>query len=124
MVMEDAKVTRAALESDPTDEYWETRYTLRDETTIAKRERQRQLGLDLDAEIEDEEENPRGFLTGGAKIPSFLEPWKHKILLPASTSMSFASAVSRCPPIQMLHSLTRPAANSELAGRRGPSLWS
>ncbi|TKY86630.1 hypothetical protein EX895_004269 [Sporisorium graminicola] len=81
MVMEDAKVTRAALESDPTDEYWETRYTLRDETTIAKRERQRQLGLDLDAELEDEEENPRGILTGGAKIPSFLEPWKHKILL-------------------------------------------
>ena len=81
MVMEDAKVTRAALESDPTDEYWETRYTLRDETTIAKRERQRQLGLDLDAELEDEEGNPRGILTGGAKIPSFLEPWKHKILL-------------------------------------------
>lgn len=81
MVMEDAKVTRAALESDPTDEYWETRYTLRDETTIAKRERQRQLGLDLDAELEDEEDNPRGILTGGAKIPSFLEPWKHKILL-------------------------------------------
>lgn len=81
MVMEDAKVTRAALESDPTDEYWETRYTLRDETTLAKRERQRQLGLDLDAELEDEEENPRGILTGGAKIPSFLEPWKHKILL-------------------------------------------
>ncbi|SPO22963.1 related to gamma-tubulin complex component 2 [Ustilago trichophora] len=81
MVMEDAKVTRAALESDPTDEYWETRYTLRDETTIAKRERQRQLGLDLDAELEDGEDNPRGILTGGAKIPSFLEPWKHKILL-------------------------------------------
>ncbi|CDS01372.1 hypothetical protein [Sporisorium scitamineum] len=81
MVMEDAKVTRAALESDPTDEYWETRYTLRDETTIAKRERQRQLGLDLEAELEDEEDNPRGILTGGAKIPSFLEPWKHKILL-------------------------------------------
>ena len=81
MVMEDAKVTRAALESDPTDEYWETRYTLRDETTLANRERQRQLGLDLDAELEDEEDNPRGILTGGAKIPSFLEPWKHKILL-------------------------------------------
>ncbi len=81
MVVEDAKVTRAALESDPTDEYWETRYTLRDETTIAKRDRQRQLGLDIDAEIDDEEDNPRGILTGGAKIPSFLEPWKHKILL-------------------------------------------
>ena len=24
---------------------------------------------------------PRGFLTGGAKIPGFLEPWKQKILL-------------------------------------------
>ncbi|KAJ1027604.1 hypothetical protein NDA18_003604 [Ustilago nuda] len=81
MVMEDAKVTRAALESDPTDEYWETRYTLRDETTVAKRERQRQLGLDIDTELEDEEDNPRGILTGGSKIPSFLEPWKHKILL-------------------------------------------
>ncbi|PWZ00802.1 hypothetical protein BCV70DRAFT_237131 [Testicularia cyperi] len=81
MVMEDAKVTRSALEDDPTDEYWETRYTLRDETTIARKERQRQLGLDMDEMVEDEEDNPRGILTGGAKIPSFLEPWKHKILL-------------------------------------------
>ena len=87
MVMEDAKVTRASLESDPTDEYWETRYTLRDETMIARRERQRQLGLDLEEDLEEDEDGEaqdgtgRGFLTGGAKIPSFLEPWKHKILL-------------------------------------------
>ncbi|KAN0061541.1 gamma tubulin complex Spc97/GCP2 subunit Alp4 [Thecaphora frezii] len=83
MVMEDAKVTRASLESDPTDEYWETRYTLRDETMIARRERQKQLGLDMDEDLEEdgEEATTRGFLTGGAKIPTFLEPWKHKILL-------------------------------------------
>ncbi|PWN47840.1 hypothetical protein IE53DRAFT_348536 [Violaceomyces palustris] len=81
MIMEDAAVTRASLESDPTDEYWERRYTLRDETMLALRERQRQLGIDLDDIAEDENATTRGFLTGGAKIPSFLEPWKHKILL-------------------------------------------
>ncbi|GAK63302.1 spc97/Spc98 [Moesziomyces antarcticus] len=121
MVMEDAKVTRAALESDPTDEYWETRYTLRDETTIAKRERQRQLGLDLDAEIEDEEENPRGFLTGGAKIPSFLEPWKHKILLAGK----YLNVIRECGlevPSDPDVALTDAASSDQRVGRAARSV--
>lgn len=75
MVMEDPLVTRASLELVPTDDYWERRYTLRDETLIADRERA-QDGME-----ETPEESERGILTGGASIPTFLQPWKHKILL-------------------------------------------
>ena len=90
IVMEDTRVTRASLESDPTDEYWERRYTLRDETILAAREQLRQQGFSgfddegddgLDGENGEEAQNPRGVLTGGAKLPAFLEPWKEKILL-------------------------------------------
>lgn len=79
LIMENPKVTRASLESDPTDEYWERRYMLRDESVLAQREHERQQGLDLDSLVEDN--GSRGVLTGGAKIPSFLEPWKRKILM-------------------------------------------
>lgn len=79
MIMENPRVTRASLESDPTDEYWERRYTLRDETVLEQREQQLQQGLDIDALVDDN--GARGVLTGGAKIPAFLEPWKRKILL-------------------------------------------
>ncbi|KAE8225942.1 hypothetical protein CF319_g1378 [Tilletia indica] len=123
MVMEDARVTRASLESDPTDEYWERRYTLRDETVLANLERRKAYAaLEAQAQAAGEEEieaaaaveggwdedlglglGPgagalaaqqllqqqqggggavgRGIFTGGAKIPGFLQPWKHKILL-------------------------------------------
>ncbi|KDN39944.1 hypothetical protein K437DRAFT_250373 [Tilletiaria anomala UBC 951] len=108
IVMEDTRVTRASLEQDPTDEYWERRYTLRDETVLAAREQLRQQGLlafdDDDEENQEdqnaggdaepgggggvgrgrsgaEDESARGILTGGAKVPVFLEPWKQKILL-------------------------------------------
>ncbi|MCO5614103.1 hypothetical protein L7F22_068384 [Adiantum nelumboides] len=79
MIMENPRVTRASLESDPTDEYWERRYTLRDETMLAQREQQMQQGIDLDALVDDN--GTRGVLTGGAKVPAFLEPWKRKVLL-------------------------------------------
>ncbi|CAD6898560.1 unnamed protein product [Tilletia controversa] len=122
MVMEDARVTRASLESDPTDEYWERRYTLRDETVLANLERRKAYAaLEAQAQAAGEEEieaaaaveggwdedlglglgpgagalavqqllqqqqqggtGGRGIFTGGAKIPGFLQPWKHKILL-------------------------------------------
>lgn len=79
LVMENPRVSRASLESDPTDEYWERRYMLRDEAALAQKEHERQQGLDLDSIVE--ENGSRGILTGGAKIPAFLEPWKRKILL-------------------------------------------
>jgi gamma-tubulin complex component 2 len=79
LIMENPKVTRASLESDPTDEYWERRYMLRDESVLAQKEHERQQGLDLDLLVEDN--GSRGVLTGGAKIPYFLEPWKRKILM-------------------------------------------
>lgn len=79
LIMENPKVTRASLESDPTDEYWERRYTLRDESMLLQKEHERQQGLDLDSLVEDN--GNRGILTGGAKIPSFLEPWKKKVLM-------------------------------------------
>ncbi|KAK0543147.1 gamma tubulin complex Spc97/GCP2 subunit Alp4 [Tilletia horrida] len=57
MVMEDARVTRASLESDPTDEYWERRYTLRDETVLANLERRKAYAaLEAQAQAAGEEE--------------------------------------------------------------------
>jgi len=88
MVVEDARVTRASLESDPTDEYWERRYMLRDERYLAQRE---QLARDGDMPADDVDE-ARGELTGGAKIPAFLQPWKHKILLAGK----YLNAIREC----------------------------
>ncbi|CAO1628643.1 unnamed protein product [Sympodiomycopsis kandeliae] len=85
IVFEDPKVTYDSLKTDPSDIYWEQRYTLRDQNILAARERERQ-GDDYDVKKREEEEellmsSGRGLFTGGAKIPSFLEPWKQKILL-------------------------------------------
>lgn len=82
MVMEDPLVTRDALELVPTDDYWERRYTLRDETVLADRKRQQDERMDVIGILEQaDEDSERGILTGGASIPGFLQPWKHKILL-------------------------------------------
>lgn len=85
MVFEDHRVTYDSLKTDPSDIYWEKRYTLRDQNILAARERDRQM---LDEEeyqkkMEEDEEalTGRGLFTGGAKVPSFLEAWKSKILL-------------------------------------------
>lgn len=86
MVFEDERVTYDSLKTDPSDIYWEQRYTLRDQNILAAKERERQ-GLseeEYQQRVEDDEElmsSGRGLFTGGAKIPSFLEGWKHKILL-------------------------------------------
>ncbi|CAO1626079.1 unnamed protein product [Parajaminaea phylloscopi] len=86
MVMEDHKVTYDSLKTDPSDIYWEQRYTLRDQNILAERERERQGFSDEEAARRDEEErllieSGRGLFTGGASIPAFLQPWKQKILL-------------------------------------------
>lgn len=86
MVVEDARVSRASLESDPTDEYWERRYMLRDERALALQE---QLARD-DAPLDHDD--TRGALTGGAKIPAFLEGWKTKILLAGK----YLNAIREC----------------------------
>lgn len=88
MVVEDARVTRASLESDPTDEYWERRYMLRDERYFAQREQLARDGEPVDEQVDE----ARGALTGGAKIPAFLEAWKHKILLAGK----YLNAIREC----------------------------
>lgn len=80
MVVEDPRVTRASLESDPTDEYWERRYMLRDERYYEQAPEERQF------------DEARGELIGGAKIPSFLVPWKHKIL----ATGKYLNAIREC----------------------------
>lgn len=93
MVVEDSRVTRASLESDPTDEYWERRYMLRDERVLAQRElEQQQAELEGTDAPDTEAESARGVLTGGAKIPAFLEPWKHRIL----SAGKYLNAIREC----------------------------
>ncbi|CAO1613410.1 unnamed protein product [Jaminaea pallidilutea] len=85
MVFEDERVTYDRLKTDPSDTYWEQRYTLRDLNVIAKRERERQGVSDHSLGHKEAEHHliasGRGLLTGGARIPTFLEAWKAKILL-------------------------------------------
>ncbi|WFD34835.1 gamma tubulin complex Spc97/GCP2 subunit Alp4 [Malassezia cuniculi] len=93
MVVEDSRVTRASLESDPTDEYWERRYMLRDERVLAQRELEQQQAELEGTEFPDTDaESARGLLTGGAKIPAFLEPWKHRIL----SAGKYLNAIREC----------------------------
>lgn len=64
MVVENFGINQKGQEEDYTDEYWETRYTLRDSNARKGTEKPRERGL-----------------SGGAVIPDFLEVWKNKILL-------------------------------------------
>lgn len=68
IVKEGKGINRGSLEMDYTDEYWERRYTLRDK------------GAKKSAAGAREPPRARG-LAGGSIVPSFLEPWKNKILL-------------------------------------------
>lgn len=67
IVKETRGITQGGLDLDYTDEYWERRYTLRDKGA-KKASRAR------------ESHRARG-LSGGAIVPTFLDPWKNKILL-------------------------------------------
>ncbi|WWC70294.1 uncharacterized protein I206_104244 [Kwoniella pini CBS 10737] len=81
MVKESGHITKGVLESDYTDEYWERRYTLRDgssltSTKVGTGKSTSTIGAGVTV--------PRAGtnrLPGGACIPGFLQPWKHKILL-------------------------------------------
>lgn len=100
MVKESGHITKGVLESDYTDEYWERRYTvssrsrftvrrlnaslpqLRDGSSVASSSKVSagKTVPSLSAGIPA----PRpgtSRLPGGACIPAFLQPWKHKILL-------------------------------------------
>ncbi|CDZ96240.1 Gamma-tubulin complex, DGRIP84/SPC97 component [Phaffia rhodozyma] len=83
MVKEATSITKEQLDLDFTDEYWERRYTLRDGSTASNIFRGGQppstAGIPLPRRGTESTSNPR--LPGGACIPKFLEPWKHKILL-------------------------------------------
>lgn len=106
MVKEASSITKKELEFDYTDEYWERRYTvliafplprscpssthslllsvrqLRDGTSIAQSlsgQGPSRSGVPPPRRGTAETGDPR--LPGGACVPRFLEPWKHKILL-------------------------------------------
>lgn len=80
MVKESGHITKGVLESDYTDEYWDRRYTLRDGSSLASSSKvQGAKAPSLGAAPNPRQGTNR--LPGGACIPAFLQPWKHKILL-------------------------------------------
>lgn len=93
MVKESGHITKGVIESDYTDEYWDRRYTV---SFLSSTEADEQLrdgsSLTSSAKIPGGKTPslsaavppPRqgtNRLPGGACIPAFLQPWKHKILL-------------------------------------------
>ncbi|KAL7412307.1 Spc98 family-domain-containing protein [Mrakia frigida] len=82
MVKEATSITKKQLDLDFTDEYWERRYTLRDGTSMAQSlsgQAPTRSGVPPPRRTTVGTSDPR--LPGGACVPRFLEPWKHKILL-------------------------------------------
>ncbi|ORY34102.1 Spc98 family-domain-containing protein [Naematelia encephala] len=81
MVKESGHITKGVLESDYTDEYWERRYTLRDGSSIASSKvAAGKSAPSLSAGVPASRPGSAR-LPGGACVPAFLQPWKHKILL-------------------------------------------
>jgi gamma-tubulin complex component 2 len=100
MVKESGHITKGVLESDYTDEYWERRYTVRQTSYLEQRPFSDELpqlrdgsSLASSSKVASAKATPSlsaGIppprpgttrLPGGACIPAFLQPWKHKILL-------------------------------------------
>ncbi|WVN88320.1 uncharacterized protein L203_103525 [Cryptococcus depauperatus CBS 7841] len=79
MVKESGHITKGVLESDYTDEYWERRYTLRDGSSVSSRSNTSKAPS-ISATVPLARQGTSR-LPGGACIPAFLQPWKHKILL-------------------------------------------
>lgn len=79
MVKESGHITKGVLESDYTDEYWDRRYTLRDGSSVTSSAKI-QGGKALSSAVPPPRPGTNR-LPGGACIPAFLQPWKHKILL-------------------------------------------
>ncbi|OWZ58784.1 gamma-tubulin complex component 2 [Cryptococcus neoformans var. grubii Br795] len=81
MVKESGHITKGVLESDYTDEYWERRYTLRDGAIPgSSKVSARNSTPSISAGVPPPRQGTNR-LPGGACIPQFLQPWKHKILL-------------------------------------------
>ncbi|OCF40305.1 gamma-tubulin complex component 2 [Kwoniella heveanensis CBS 569] len=81
LVKESGHITKGVLESDYTDEYWERRYTLRDGSSLTSSSRVSAKSTpSLSAGVPAARQGTNR-LPGGACIPTFLQPWKHKILL-------------------------------------------
>ncbi|WVO22102.1 uncharacterized protein IAS62_003427 [Cryptococcus decagattii] len=81
MVKESGHITKGVLESDYTDEYWERRYTLRDGAIPgSSKVSTRNSTPSISAGVPPPRQGTNR-LPGGACIPQFLQPWKHKILL-------------------------------------------
>ena len=94
MVRERSHINKRVLESDYTDEYWERRYTvgytsrgndgslmfwqLRDGSSLGSKVTAKNAPLSAGI---PPPRSGTSRLPGGACIPSFLQPWKHKILL-------------------------------------------
>ncbi|ODO09771.1 hypothetical protein I350_01988 [Cryptococcus amylolentus CBS 6273] len=81
MVKESGYITKGVLESDYTDEYWERRYTLRDGSSIGSGKISTGKATPSFSAAAPPPRQGTGRLPGGACIPAFLQPWKHKILL-------------------------------------------
>jgi gamma-tubulin complex component 2 len=95
MVKESGHITKGVLESDYTDEYWERRYTVSSLDIVLTTELTAQLrdGSSIASTKVGNAKTPTisttapparpgvNRLPGGACIPAFLQPWKHKILL-------------------------------------------
>lgn len=82
MVKESGHITKGVLESDYTDEYWERRYTLRDGSSLASSSKvsSSKSSAPISAGIPGLRKGTNR-LPGGACVPAFLQPWKHKVLL-------------------------------------------
>ncbi|BEI84976.1 hypothetical protein CcaverHIS002_0503770 [Cutaneotrichosporon cavernicola] len=80
MVKESGHITKGVLESDYIDEYWERRYTLRDGSSLAAPKGGGGKAPSLTGAVPAPRTGTNR-LPGGACIPAFLQPWKHKILL-------------------------------------------
>ncbi|KAK8864313.1 hypothetical protein IAR55_001560 [Kwoniella newhampshirensis] len=81
MVKESGHITKGVLESDYTDEYWERRYTLRDGSSLTSTKGSAAKAAPSLSAAVPPPRSGTGRLPGGACIPAFLQPWKHKILL-------------------------------------------
>ncbi|WWC61778.1 uncharacterized protein I303_104363 [Kwoniella dejecticola CBS 10117] len=81
MVKESGHITKGVLESDYTDEYWERRYTLRDGSSLTSSKVGAGKSTPTIGAGVAVARAGTNRLPGGACIPGFLQPWKHKILL-------------------------------------------
>jgi gamma-tubulin complex component 2 len=84
MIRETKSITRGSLEMDYVDEYWERRYTLKDQPVVASTSEplpETVIPERPTSALSGRKAAREKGLGGGGVIPSFLEPLKAKILL-------------------------------------------